>query len=311
MSISLRHIEVFRAVMLTGSVTRAAVLLNTSQPTASRELARLEALLQIKLFERVCGKLQPTAQAFCLFEEVRRSYSGLERIVSMAGAMRQFGQGQLSIICLPTFAQTLLPGACRLFLQQAPQAGISITPQESPLLEEWLSAQRHDLGLTESETEPAGTQAQRLFAGDMVCVLPQGHPLLVKPMLLAADFAGRDFVSLSMQDQYRQGLDALFEERGITRRMVMETTSAASVCAMVRQGLGLAIVNPLTALDEAGRGVEIRRFALSLPFVVSLILPQHRPSSSLVGEFVGLLQQHVASLTQSLAQRLNDGGTQV
>src|SRR4051812_2863341 len=109
MPISLRHIEVFRAVMTAGSVTRAAELLRTSQPTVSRELARLESLLQMTLFERVRGRLLPTSQAVTLFEEVRRSYLGLERIVSVASSIRQFEQGQLSLICLPTFSQTLLP----------------------------------------------------------------------------------------------------------------------------------------------------------------------------------------------------------
>ena len=48
-----RHIEVFRAVMTTGSATGAADLLHSSQPTVSRELARLESLLGYALFERV------------------------------------------------------------------------------------------------------------------------------------------------------------------------------------------------------------------------------------------------------------------
>ena len=43
--VSHRHIEVFRAVMTAGSVTSAAALLHSSQPTVSRELARLEQLL--------------------------------------------------------------------------------------------------------------------------------------------------------------------------------------------------------------------------------------------------------------------------
>ncbi|WP_252405710.1 LysR family transcriptional regulator, partial [Escherichia coli] len=38
-SISLRQIEIFRAVMTTGNLTEAAALLQTSQPTVSRELA--------------------------------------------------------------------------------------------------------------------------------------------------------------------------------------------------------------------------------------------------------------------------------
>lgn len=66
--------------MTTPNLTEAALLLNTSQPTISRELARLEHLLQFKLFDRVKGRLRPTAQGLRFFEEVERSYYGLERI---------------------------------------------------------------------------------------------------------------------------------------------------------------------------------------------------------------------------------------
>jgi DNA-binding transcriptional LysR family regulator len=63
MDIQHRHIEVFRAVMTAGSVTGAAALLHTSQPTLSRDLARLEQLLGYALFERERGRLKPTARA--------------------------------------------------------------------------------------------------------------------------------------------------------------------------------------------------------------------------------------------------------
>src|SRR4051812_41704522 len=68
-----RHVEVFRAVMTAGSVTAAAQALFTSQPTVSRELARMQYLLGLALFDRVRGRLQPTAQAYALFDEVQRS----------------------------------------------------------------------------------------------------------------------------------------------------------------------------------------------------------------------------------------------
>ncbi len=286
--------------MTTGSVTRAAELLRTSQPTTSRELARFEALVKIKLFDRVRGRLIPTAQANVLFEEVRRSYLGLEHIVSVAGSIRQFEQGQLSIICLPTFAQTLLPQACRQFLEKFPDVSVSITPQESPMLEEWLASQRHDFGLTESTTPPPGTSSTPLFSGDMVCMLPEGHALLTKKILVPKDFAGQNFISLSVSDFYRQQLDDVFVRRNIERRMAVQTASAASVCAMVRQGLGLAIVNPLTAIDEMGRGLQVRPFSESIPFVVSLVRPEHRPSSVLADAFVEVLRRHVLTLRKQL-----------
>lgn len=300
MTITLRHIEVFRAIMTTGTMTAAAAMLNTSQPTVSRELARLELLTGLVLFERLHGRLRPTAQALQLFEEVQRAYFGLERIVSSAAALRDFDQGQLSIACLPVFSQSLLPQACKIFVAQFPKVSISITPQESPLLEEWLSAQRHDIGLTEVDNAPPGTVLSALMSVDEVCVLPDGHPLAAKSVLAPRDFAGLPFISLAAVDPYRQQIDAIFRQAGVERRMVLDTHSAASVCAMVREGVGVAIVNPLTALDFAGQGLQLRRFAVSLPFSVNIVRPLHRPLSQLVQLLETALQRHAREIERRL-----------
>ncbi len=87
-AVNLRHIEIFHAVMTTGNLTEAARMLHTSQPTVSRELARFEKVLGLQLFERTRGRLQPTVQGLRLFEEVQRSWYGLDRIVSAAEPAR-------------------------------------------------------------------------------------------------------------------------------------------------------------------------------------------------------------------------------
>ncbi|OBU86481.1 LysR family transcriptional regulator [Chromobacterium subtsugae] len=304
MSVNLRHIEVFRAVMTSGSVSGAARLLHTSQPTVSRELARCEQLLGLALFERSRGRLRPTQQALQLFAEVERSFIGLERIVGSAAAIRQFAGGQLAIACLPVFAQTLLPAACADFVAGFPDVGIDISPQESPWLEDWLAAQRFDLGLTEQQQAPAGCQTQTLWQGDEVCVLPAGHPLAAKRRLEAADFAGLSFISLAASDSYRQQVDAWFARERVSRRMQLSSHSAASVCAMVRLGLGVAIVNPLTALAEAGDGLVARPLAASIPFSVQLALPQYRPASPLPGRFADSLRRQAAAQERLLAALL-------
>ncbi|EPL03805.1 LysR family transcriptional regulator [Pseudomonas sp. CF161] len=302
MGISLRHIEVFRAIMQAGSVTGAARLLFTSQPTVSRELARVEALSGLRLFDREGGRLLPTAQALMLLEEVERAYVGLERINSVAQSIRRFEHGQLSITCLPLFSQTLLPRVFKHFQQQHAGIGLNISAQESPLLEESLSAQRHDLGLTENQHVPRGTQGELLFCADMVCVLPDGHPLLARPLLQMEDFRGVDFINLAGLDIYRQTLDERFRQGAVDRRVVIETTNAASVCAMVREQLGVAIINPLTAMAEAGRGLAIRPLQWSIPYRVMLIRPDYRPSSSFVEGFCGSLREEAARLDGRLKE---------
>jgi len=290
--------------MQAGSVTGAARLLFTSQPTISRELARLESISGLRLFDREGGRLVPTAQAIMLFEEVEQSYIGLERINSVAQSIRRFEHGQLSIACLPMLSQTLLPKACKHFQQRHVGIGLSIAAQESPLLEESLSAQRYDLGLTEGEHVPRGTQGELLFCSDMVCILPEGHPLLSRSLLVMEDFCGVDFINFSGLDIYRQTLDEHFRRAGVDRHTVIETTNATSVCAMVRQQLGVAIINPLTAVEESGRGLAIRPISVSIPYRVMLIRPDYRPSSIFVDAFCSSLKDEALCLTHTLDKRL-------
>ncbi len=299
-AVNLRHIEIFHAVMTAGNLTEAARLLHTSQPTVSRELARFEKVIGLTLFERSRGRLHPTVQGLRLFEEVQRSWYGLDRIVSAAESLREFRQGELSIVCLPVFSQSFLPMLLQPFLARYPEVSLNVVPQESPLLEEWLSAQRHDLGLTETLSTPAGTERTPLLTLNEVCVLPAGHPLTQRKVLTPQDFQGENYISLSRSDSYRQLLDALFSEHQVKRRMVVETHSAASVCAMVRAGVGVSVVNPLTALDYASSGVVVRPFSIDVPFTVSLIRPLHRPASALVDAFSAHLQQTVSRIIAPL-----------
>ena len=294
-----RHIEAFRAVMTAGSATGAADLLHSSQPTVSRELARLESLLGYALFERVQGRLRPNARALALWDEVQRSWQGLERVVDRAVALGRPDAVQLSVLCLPALAHALLPGAAARLLQACPHARLSVTPQESPLLEEWMSAQRFDLGLGEQTATPPGTQAEVLLTLDEVAVLPAGHALAMRPVLGLDDFAGLPFVSLSADDPYRRQIDALFAQAGVQRQLRLETHSAVAVCAMVQQGLGVAIVNPLTALagvNGAGGGLVLRRLAFSVPFSVSMVRPLFRAPLPEVAPMVAALRQEATAL---------------
>jgi DNA-binding transcriptional LysR family regulator len=302
MQISHRHIEIFRAVMTTRGVTAAAALLCTSQPTVSRELAEFERLIGFSLFDRVRGRLQPTARALVLLEEVQRSYTGLDHILARAARLSSGNQGELSIICMPSFSHAPLPAVCRRFQERHPEARIAITPLDSPMLEELLADQRHDVGLTEQDHPPPGTRLEPLLAADEVCILPDGHPLLAKPMLLPGDFQDQRYVSLAAGDPYRIQFDEVFRNHEVARVLAVETHSAVSVCSMVREGLGIALVNPLTALSFAGHGLHLRRFAIGIPFRMSAVLPEYRPSSPLVPPFLGALREEAEALAARLAR---------
>ena len=103
----------------------------------------------------------------------------------------------------------------------------------------------------------------------------------------------------------------MFAEAGVDRQLAVETDSAVAVCAMVQHGLGLAIVNPLTALalSTAGAGIEVRPLTFSIPFRVFAVRPAHRPGNPLVARFEAALQAECDGLARAVARAWGRRGT--
>ena len=89
MPMNLRQIEMFRAIMVTGSISGAARLLSVSQPAISRLLAYTEDRLGIALFERVKGRVQPTPEARQLFVGVDQVHQEVTRVNELAEELRR------------------------------------------------------------------------------------------------------------------------------------------------------------------------------------------------------------------------------
>ena len=290
-----RQLGMFRAIMLQGNLSRAADVTASSQPTLSRELARLEYLLGFALFDRVRGRLRPTARALALLQEVERSFVGLEQISARAQELRTLTTGRLRLACLPALAHALVPLALLRLQNSHPEVSVSIVPLEAPWLEQALSEQRFDLGLSETTDAPTGVELRALLQVNEVGVLPAGHRLCQKTVLQPQDFANERFISLAEGDPYRRAIDAMFLEAGVPRVTPFETASAAAVCAMVQQGLGLAIVNPLTASAMAGPQMVVRPLSVAIPFNVSLLLPQVAAPHPLRDLLVNAIVQDIAA----------------
>ncbi|UQS17179.1 LysR family transcriptional regulator [Pseudomonas sp. HS6] len=290
MKISIRHVEIFKAVMASGSITGAADALGTSQPTVSRELSSFERSMGMQLFERTKGRLKATRQGVALHNEILKTYDGLSKIGLAAAEIKQGLYEKITVVSLPILSQTLLPDSISKFLQHYPELNISLTTHDSPLLEESLSLQSHDLGLIEGSRAPMGTTAEPLLRVDEVCILPPHHPLCHQTVIDPAALANHTFVHLAPNDPYRHQLDDLFNTRGINRRQIIEVDNSATICQMVLRGVGVSIINPLAANVYASQGLQVRRLAASIPFTVSIVRPIHRGSSHIIESFIDCIR---------------------
>ena len=102
--LNLRQIEAFKAVIEHGTVSRAADILNVSQPAISKLIAHLEADAEVRLFDRVNGRLAPTERGMRLYQEIDRIFSGVQQIENAAEAIRREEQGRLVVGVMPALS---------------------------------------------------------------------------------------------------------------------------------------------------------------------------------------------------------------
>ncbi|MBO1907796.1 LysR family transcriptional regulator [Microvirga sp. 3-52] len=305
MTISPRHVEIFHAFMSSGSVTQAAAALRTSQPTVSRELKEFERCLGFSLFARNGRSLVPTEAAILLHGEVRRSFIGLEEIERTADAIRANASAHIKVVCMPAYSTTLLPLLCRDFLQTNETIRISISALGNAVTAAGISAQQYDLCMVEADLDFAAWATTSVTAGEQVCIMPHGHPLTRKTVLSPADFEGVDFIYFSAEDMYRRNLDNIFRDHGVTRRLRMEVSTASTVCSLVAQGIGVSIINPISAMHYLNQGVEMRRLSFSVPYIVRLHKNQRASNPHALNAFAETCIEAIVSMKRKLEENLD------
>lgn len=282
--------------MESGTVTAAAERLYVTQPAVTRLIQDLEHTVGFALFERRKGRLTPTVEAQVLYEEVERSFTGLDKILRTAEDIRAFNVGTLRIAALPALALGFLPRVIRRFSELHPNVGISLQIRSSTKVMEWIASQQFDIGFAAVQQSHPAVEQELLLEAPFVAVMPAGHPLAAKERLEPEDFEGEDFVSLGPELNTRARVDEIFAAAGVRRRMVIDTQLAAAVCKLVAEGAGLSLVEPVTAAEFRDQGIVARPFRDDLTFRYSLLFPLYRPRSTIAGTLVDLAREELAAL---------------
>ena len=306
-----RQLEAFRAVMLTGMVTRAAEMLYITQPAVTRLIADLEHAAGFALFERRKKRLVPTPEAHQLYAEVEKSFVSVDRIGQIAEGIRDFRKGSLQVASMPALALDCLPAVIGRFLTRRPDVTVSLQIRSSERVLEWLATQQYDIGFVATDATDAALDRETVLATRLVCVMPAGHRLTDRAVITPADLKGVPFVSLGPEQGIRLRIDSVFAEADVPLRRVVEAQLSAAACSLVLQGVGLSLVDPVAAAGYLDRGIEVRPFEPAIPFVFSVVHPRHRPRSRVAVEFLAdvcaemrenpLLQEDFARMDRAAA----------
>ena len=290
-TLNVRQVEVFKAIMEAGSVTAAAHRLNVSQPSVSKHLKLLEAELGVPLFERTGNRLVPMAEARAFHDQIERTYLGLDHLSRFADDLKNNPQGEILLAAMPLIAHCWLPDIIARFLAEYRHVSMSLPVRSSRWITDWVAAGRVDFGIGLLSGDDTGILLQLLMQVPLVCVLPAEHRLATCSTVGPAQLDGETLISLSNFDHWRLAVEgALDGERVSTRRRV-DTFTTFMACDLVIQGVGIAIVDIITALDYVERGIVWRPFEPGLAFDIFLMRPKHWRAPRLAEVLIGLVER--------------------
>ena len=281
--VNLRQIEVFKAVIEHGTVSAAAAALHVSQPAMSKSLAQLEADTELRLFERVKGRLAPTETGMRLYGEIDRIFSGVQQVENAVDALHRQAQGRLLIGVMPGLSGAYVRRVVTAFLRLHPGTYCAVEARSSEWIMEALVGRRLDVGLVSARMENPYVETELLTERDAVCIMPIGHPLARRRRVVAADLAALPFISLGPESAIGVRIAAMFAAQGVDPPVALVANLARTVCEFVAAGTGVSLMHPLM-VSETDRLV-VRPF--EPPTVLGFMLAHNRAhrSARLVDEF--------------------------
>ncbi|WP_244808719.1 LysR substrate-binding domain-containing protein [Caballeronia zhejiangensis] len=285
MRLSLRQVEAFRIVVQTGSVSRAAERLFISQPAVSRLIADMEESVGLKLFDRA-RRFQLTAEGRQLFREVEQAFSGLEWIAKRAEDIATFRVGHLRIAASPALALGFLPPIIREF--KVAHEGVSLVSlmRNSPDVAQWVANGQIEVGFAALPVNQSGVRLKTLQPLPAICMVPKNHRLSTEPFLTPALLADEPIISLGSESMLRRLIDDAFARAGVSVLSSVESMMSAQAAMLVHEGLGIAIIDPFTAVAFQHPGLVLKALHPLVPYEYAMLMPEHAEPSRLAQAFI-------------------------
>lgn len=276
-----RQIEAFQAVIKLGSMTRAAELLEISQPAVSRLIVDLSEAVGYQLFIRRRGGMVPTEDARRFYEQVEKLFVNMDELSRRAHAVRTLEIGSLRVAGLNPYTNGFLPPIVAEFLRRYSGIDIAIegTSRRDQVID-FVASHRCDLGVTTLPAYAESLRVESLAQGSGLFIAAAGHPLAQKAVIQPRDLENVNFVSFPMDSPFRFQVDSIFERMGVNREMKVEASTHEAVCSLVSAGAGVSIVSPFSPYLGRNADLVFLPFKPSIPVEIGLLTDESRMSTA-------------------------------
>ncbi len=288
-----RQLEAFVTVVSTGSMTAAARVLGTSQPTVTRLVQELENSVGFQLLTRNGPKIIPTRDGLDFYAEAEGLLNAVSRLEHRAhdiatAAPRSFNIASISSVGI-AFVPKIL---ARMSASKVPDK-ISLSLQRAEIVPQMVVNGQADLGFANPPLDHPGLETIGSYEAPCVAAVPVDDPLANKKLLKIEDFRGRRFATLGDRFRFRRLVDEALAKQGIEIKQEISCSSTIAALHCIQSGAAVGIVDPLTAFSVPIENVIIRPLAEEHLFSWSIIVAEGHPQLSVLRDLVSLHEEVV------------------
>lgn len=283
---TLRQLEILRALIRHRTTVAAAQDLALSQPAISNALKTMEAQAGFALFSRVNNRLFPTAEALALHEDSETIFALHAKLESRVRDLRGNRSGHLAIAGTPPLAYSVIPPALKRFLAERPGTQVFFDVRRYEGVIEAVLNRVAELGFALGFSHQPGITHEVMHTGEMVCVFAPGHALAHKLTVSAMDLVGLPLIGLERGTRLGEAVRSSFERAGTPFAPTVEVRYCNTACVLAAAGVGVSVVDPYSPRQGGSHELAVRPFTPSTPAIAHMLWSEAQPLSRLARAFL-------------------------
>lgn len=285
-----RHIEVFQAVMETGSMSAAGRLIHLTQSAVSKLIANAELQLGYPLFHRAGGRLVPTPEGITLFAESSDLFQRLEAFQRMALHLKSGDQGLLRVGAIPALCHKLVPDVLTEFRLKYPEVVCEVHTVHKRQLANELLTRDIDVGLDFFGVSHPGVAVKVVGSGVLYLMLPAQHcaaaiggtPKIAEVRKVLTQLP---MIALLDDDPIMMSFNRYCLLQGLRPQVSTQVQTSQLAEELVARGGGWTVVDFLTAA-QCGPNVRVAQLQPLIECTVNSFYTKSQPPSMLARRFV-------------------------
>lgn len=247
---NMKQLKYILVLAYEGSFSKAAGVLNISQPSLSQYVKKIEQQVGIELFDRTNGEVRLT-DAGKIYVEVGRKILDLEHQMEVSFSdISDHKKGSLIIGTSPYRAAGMLPEITRQFREVYPGMHLNICEGTTSELAEGMEHGHYDMCLTLLPINERIFSYEKIIEEEVVLAVPYSYPEFESKMLSTRKYPvinvkhldQKHFIMLTDTQFMQKQLRDLEADYNINLNTAAIVKSLEAQIEMVKAGIGFALM---------------------------------------------------------------------